>query len=126
MSDADGDRRPLTTDERRLVQWMLEQSGPGGLEFLRQLELACVSSWHCPCGCASINLIVDGQPPPSGNVHPLADFVFGEGDGVSGIFVFERGGVLAGVEVYGLAGDAPKSLPPPTSLRPFGPSADAR
>jgi hypothetical protein len=45
--------------------------------------------------------------------------VFGSGDELSGIFVFEQSGVLAGLEVYGLAGDAPKTLPGPDSLRPF-------
>jgi hypothetical protein len=37
----------------------------------------------------------------------------------SGIFVFEKDGMLAGLEVYGLAGDAPKSLPVSESLRRF-------
>jgi len=32
---------------------------------------------------------------------------------------FEKSGVLAGLEVYGLAGEAPKTLPLPESLKPF-------
>lgn len=51
--------------------------------------------------------------------RPIADFVFGSGDELSGIFVFEQSGVLAGLEVYGLAGDAPRTLPSPELLRPF-------
>jgi hypothetical protein len=47
----------------------------------------------------------------------LADFVFGTDDDLSGIFVFEKSGVLAGLEVYGLAGDAPKTLPLSDSLK---------
>ncbi len=57
------------------------------------------------------------QLPPG--VHPIADFVFGEGDSLSGIFVYEKDGILSGLEVYGSAGDAPKSLPRPEELRPF-------
>jgi hypothetical protein len=49
----------------------------------------------------------------------LADFVFGIDNDLSGIFVFEKGGLLAGLEVYGLAGDAPKKLPLSISLKPF-------
>jgi hypothetical protein len=49
----------------------------------------------------------------------LGDFLFGAEDQTSGVFVFEKGSVLAGVEVYGFAGDAPKSLPAPEALRPY-------
>jgi hypothetical protein len=56
-------------------------------------------------------------------MHLIADFMFGSDEDLSGIFVFERNGILAGVEVYGLAGDAPKSLPSPESLRPFNTTA---
>jgi hypothetical protein len=37
----------------------------------------------------------------------------------SGIFISSSGGILAGVEVYGLVGDAPKELPEPEALRVF-------
>ena len=37
----------------------------------------------------------------------------------SGIFVYEQNGALAGLEVYGLTGEAPKVLPSPESLRPI-------
>jgi hypothetical protein len=41
-------------------------------------------------------------------MHILADFIFGTDEELSGIFVWEQSGVLAGLEVYGLAGDAPR------------------
>ncbi len=111
--------RPLTSAEEQLVRWMLEHGKPEARAFLSQLERAQVTDWHCPCGCASINFSVQGDPKPSGGLHPLADFVFGSDEDLSGIFVFEQSGVLAGLEVYGLAGDAPKTLPSSDSLRPF-------
>src|ERR1700685_3456860 len=104
--------RQLTTHEEQLISWMLEHGNPEALAFLPQLEKAQVTPNRCQCGCASIDLSIDGFPEPSGGMHILSDFVFGAGDGLSGIFVFEKNGVLAGLEVYGLAGDAPKSLPP--------------
>lgn len=113
--------RELTDHERRLVQWMLEHCGPEAAAFLPQLDQAQVTPWKCECGCASINFEVPGQPEEaSPGVHPIADYVFGEGDRLSGIFVFEKDGFLSGLEVYGLAGNAPKSLPLPDKLRPFG------
>jgi hypothetical protein len=86
--------------------------------FLSQLERARVAS-RCPCGCASVDFHVEGQPAPSGSLNILGDFVFGEESDLAGAFVFECNGVLAGLEVYGLAGDAPKDLPLSSALRPF-------
>jgi hypothetical protein len=111
--------RRLTPAEDQLVRCMLANGSLEARTFLPQLDNARVTPYRCPCGCASINLSIDGFPEPSGGLHILADFVFGTDNDLSGIFVFERDSVLAGLEVYGLAGDAPKTLPSPGSLRPF-------
>jgi hypothetical protein len=116
--------RPLTSAEEQLVRWMLEHGKPGAQAFLPQLEMAQVTDWRCPCGCASINFSVEGfielsDRLPSIADFAVADFIFGSEQDLSGIFIFQKGGVLAGLEVYGLAGDAPKSLPLSDSLRPF-------
>ena len=115
--------RQLTSEEHALVHWMLELGKPEAASFLPQLEQALVTSWQCRCGCASFNFFVPGHPEPTGGMKPLADFVFGSTNDLSGIFVYEQAGVLSGLEVYGLAGDAPKALPSIESLRPF---ADAK
>jgi hypothetical protein len=112
------DRR-LTPEEADLIRWMLEHGNPEAKAFLPQLEKANATPWRCPCGCASVNLSIDGQPEPSGSLHILADFVFGTDADLSGVFVFEKSGILAGLEVYGLATEAPKTLPLPEALRPF-------
>jgi hypothetical protein len=114
-----GPNRELTSEERRLVGWMLEHGGPDAEKFIPQLERAQVLPTRCPCGCASIDFSMDGRPQPGGGLRAVADFVFDSGDEMSGVFVFEQSGVLAGLEVYGLGGDAPKTLPHPDSLRPF-------
>lgn len=111
--------RQLTDHERRLVRWMLEHGSREASAFLSQLDEAEVTPWRCDCGCASINFQIRGRPKAPPGVHPIADFVFGEGDALSGIFVYEKDGILSGLEVYGLASDAPKSLPQPEELRPF-------
>jgi hypothetical protein len=111
--------RPLTDEERMLTRWILEHGAPEALAFLSQLDAAEVTPWKCPCGCASINFQVKGRPIAPPGVHILGDFVFGDPDHVSGVFVFESKGTLSGLEVYGLAGAAPKVLPSPDVLRPF-------
>ncbi|MBS0263920.1 MAG: hypothetical protein JSS02_18420 [Planctomycetes bacterium] len=117
--------RSMTAAEYRLVRWMLEHGHPEAATLLPQLELAEVTPWRCPCGCASINFQIRGMPEAPPGVHPIADFVFGQEDADSGIFVYENGGILSGLEVYGLSGAAPASLPEPDMLRPLSKLHDA-
>ena len=112
------DEHPLTEAEYRVARWMLEHGGPDAGAYLPQLELARVVS-RCPCGCASVDFEIAGYPRPSGGMHVLGDFLCGGESDLIGVFIFECGGVLAGVEVYGLAGDAPATLPEPKALRLF-------
>ena len=118
--------RPLTENEYRLARWMLEHGSEKAREFLPQLESAEVTPWRCPCGCASINFHIKGSPTPvPPGIAPICDFLFGASENLSGIFLFSQQGVLSGLEVYGLAGDAPKVLPEPQALRPWENAAPA-
>ena len=112
------ENRALTSDERLLVQWMLEHGELGAELFLPQIDQACIVS-RCPCGCASVDFEVDGLPQPNGGLHILSDYLLNRDEELAGVFIFERGGVLAGIEVYGLSGDAPSTLPRPEDLSPF-------
>jgi hypothetical protein len=100
---------------------MLEHGEPKAREFLEQLAAAEVTPWRCPCGCGSINFQIKGRGPAPPGVHILGDFVFGPDSEPAGIFIFESAGLLSGIEVYGLAGDAPRELPREDALRPFAP-----
>jgi hypothetical protein len=111
--------RPLTDEERTLLRWMLEHSGPEAAAFLPQLEHAEATLWKCPCGCASFDLKILGYPEPPRGARTIAEFVFGEGETFCGIFVFEDGGTLKGVDAYALGGKSPNVLPRPEELRPF-------
>jgi hypothetical protein len=115
--------RPLTDEELRLAQWMLENGNPDARGYISQLVGAEATTWRCPCGCASFNFKVSGMPEARPGVHILADFVFGAETELAGAFIFESEGILSGLEVYGLAGDAPAVLPTPDSLRPWGDAA---
>ena len=90
---------------------MLEHGSSEARHFLPQFERARVTPWRCPCGCASFNFSVEGQPTPAGDMHLLADFLFGGETDLSCISVYEQGGVLSGLEVYGLAGDEAEFSP---------------
>lgn len=115
--------RPLTEAEFELARFMLESGNAEGRVFLAQLALVEVTPWRCPCGCTSINFQVRGRPLAPPGVHILGDFVFGTQDDLAGAFIFESGGLLGGIEVYGPAGEAPAQLPSPGVLRPL-PSAE--
>ena len=98
---------------------MLKHGSAEAQSYLAQLDKASATLWRCPCGCASFNLKVEGLPEAPPGVHVLGDFLFGTGDDLSGAFIYSCEGVLSGLEVYGLAGDAPHELPRPEDLRPF-------
>ena len=108
--------RALTTEEHLLARWMLEHGVPEASSFLPQLEHVRVAS-QCLCGCASIDFALVGFPVPTGRLHVLGDFLFGSKATLSGALIFEKGGLLAGLEVYGLTGAAPSVLPLPFALR---------
>jgi hypothetical protein len=97
---------------------MLEHGNAEAAAYLEQLSMARVVS-GCDCGCASINFEIDGRPKPVGGLRILGDYLFGDDPSLCGAFVFEIDGVLAGLEVYGLAVPAPSILPTPEELRPL-------
>lgn len=105
--------RPLSAHETTLVSWMLEHGIAAAAEFPPQLAEARVVS-RCYCGCASVDFAVNGVVPPSGNaIGILADFEYRTAEGhLNGAFVFERTGLLAGLEVWSIDGlSTPTSLP---------------
>jgi len=112
--------RPLSGQETSLVRWMLEHGAPEAAKFLPQLPDARVAS-RCPCGCDSVNFSVAGVSPPPGVLGILGDFQFRTPEGhLCGAFVFERAGVLAGLEVWSIDGlTVPSTLPAIDKLEPL-------
>jgi hypothetical protein len=116
--------RPLSASEMSLARWMLQHGKPEARAFLEQLSAAEVTPQRCPCGCGSINFQIKGREPAPLGVHILGDFVFGPNGEPSGIFIFSSAGLLSGIEVYGLAGKAPRELPRENALRPYALGGD--
>jgi hypothetical protein len=118
MSEPIRVNRPLTSEEYELTRWILEHGTLEANGFLEQLDSARVIAL-CPCGCASIDFEIEelGEAPPG--VHILGDFIFGDKRSPCGIFVYESGGILSGLEVYCYGMDSPKTLPRPKDLRTY-------
>ena len=119
--------RGLTAQETSLVAWLLEHGNPDFVDFLPDLSEARVIS-RCPCGCASVDFAIGAAVPPVGaGLHVLSDYQWQAADGsLFGVFVFERGGQQAGLEVWSIDGQiAASSLPEIDQLRPlvFAPTA---
>ncbi len=115
------DDRPLTVEEVALVRWMLQNGYAAAAEFLSQLSQARVVS-RCYCGCASLDFSVGGvAPPPGDGIGILADFEYCTSEGyLCGAFVFERAGLLAGLEVWSQDGlSTPSVLPLLSQLQPL-------
>ena len=84
------DVRPLTGEERLLIQFMLEHPHSHfGHNFLPQVDHTSVVS-RCPCGCASIDLAVDDVVPERRTgMNVLGNFEWrGSNDEYMGAFVF--------------------------------------
>lgn len=113
--------RSLTPREREVGIWLISHGTASDEEkakFLAQLSKASVIG-KCECGCASIDLAIEGHPIPKGGLRILGDFVRGENQ--DGIFVFEKEGILAGIEIFQIASDVPCSeLPAPTEIHDYG------
>jgi hypothetical protein len=112
--------RPLSQHEYALARWMLEHGqASDAAGYLSQLDRARVTS-RCPCGCASIDFTIAGEPEPSGGMRLLGDFLYGDEDRPFGIFIFHRNGVLGGIEISSYSeSECPRTLPDIASLRPF-------
>jgi len=112
--------RELTQRERELICWMLEHGqSQHAAEYVKQVDRSSVVS-RCPCGCASIDLAVDGiAPRPGEALDVLGDFMWsGPGGEAMGAFVFAKSDRLAGLEVYSADGlRTPDWLPQPSELR---------
>jgi hypothetical protein len=101
---------------------MLEHGTASAAQCLPQLAKARVVS-RCNCGCASIDLAIDGVVPTLGlPISVLADFEYRTSEShLCGAFVFERAGLLAGLEVWSVDGlSTPSMLPETSQLHPLG------
>jgi hypothetical protein len=107
--------RPLTRQERALLQWLLEHGQPSAAAHVREIDGLRVVA-RCGCGCASIDFV-----DFSAALEILADYKWQDEAGhLFGAFAFAKEGHLAGLEVWSVDGEAtPTTLPDPSVLEPL-------
>jgi hypothetical protein len=114
------ENRILTAEEYTLIRWLLEHGEPRASMFVVQLSDVRVSG-RCTCGCASIDLAVGGNRAPADvGMDILSDYCWRDGEHhLFGAFVFARGGLLAGLDLWSIDGQATATrLPNPSELKP--------
>lgn len=105
------DARPLSANEGALVDALLTPDFPG-VEALRDQAKSLLARSGCSCGCGTIDLLPQGDPPHSAAVNPAPSEGLirnADGDEVNGLLLFIRHGLLASLEVYSF--DDPLPLP---------------
>src|SRR5436853_5993416 len=90
--------RPLSAQEATLVRWLLDHGTRSAKAYLSQVDSVRVIS-RCGCGCASIDFVTE----PKG-MEVLSDYQWEDQTGLFAVFIFARGGVLAGLDVYSVDG----------------------
>jgi hypothetical protein len=115
------ERRPLTGEERKLLEWLLANGTPEARPYLSQVADVNVVG-KCTCGCPTIDLArgesAQRKTAPS---TILADFVGKSPEGVEvGVIVHAREGEISELEVYAIPNwEGPFSLPFVESLKQF-------
>jgi hypothetical protein len=107
------DVRPLTPDERRLLEWLLNHGTAEAEKYLEQLPGARVVS-RCSCGCPTIAPAVgDRAAKASSPSTILAEGLAVSPEGVHvGIIVHGREGLISELEIYPIGEETePFSLP---------------
>ena len=115
------ERRPLTREERTLLEWLMRNGGPDAQRYVSQIPDISVVG-RCTCGCPSIDLAVAGnvqrKTAPS---CLLADFEGMTPEGISvGVILHSREGEISELEIYAIPDvKGPFSLPTIESLKTY-------
>lgn len=118
MSGSIRDERPLTNQERALLEWLIQNGTGNSTELMAQLAEARVVS-RCGCGCPTIDLAIGTRVEPTRGGSDIVADAFGkspEGYAV-GVILHLREGLLSELEVYANGNVGPFSTPNPASLK---------
>jgi hypothetical protein len=113
--------RPLSLEERRLIEWLLAHGIEGAQDYVSQLDQLSVVA-HCGCGCPTIDLGFGGAKQRTiGPSHILADFVGITPEHVKVcIILHTREGKLSELEIFSIdETEEPFHLPAIETLKPF-------
>jgi hypothetical protein len=110
------EQRPLTTDERQLLEWLIAHGFPTAAKYESQLTQVVVVS-RCTCGCPTVDFAVAGKQT-FGASEIIAEAEGKSPEGVAvGVIVHAREGQLSELEIYSIEPHAaPFGLPRPDAL----------
>jgi hypothetical protein len=115
------ERRPLTAEELKLLEWLLANGTPDAKPYISRIADVNVVG-KCTCGCPTIDLAsADHKQRKTGPSTILADFVGKSPEGIEvGVIVHAREGEISELEVYAIPDwKGPFSLPSVESLKQF-------
>ena len=97
------ERRRLTEEERKLLEWLLTNGSPDAKPYLSQIPNVNVIG-KCTCGCPTIDLALgDREQRKTAPSIILADFLGTSPEGVEvGVIVHAREGEISELEVYAI------------------------
>jgi hypothetical protein len=95
--------RPLTQDERDLVQWLLEHGDSEHKNLISQIDNLTVVR-TCSCGCPTVNFALNGKPVPPKGERIISDLLATVDGKDVGVLLFQNEGRLSCLEVYSCAG----------------------
>jgi len=113
------ERRPLTQEERKLLEWLLANGSPDAKPYLSQIASVNVVG-RCTCGCPTIDLALgDREQRKTAPSIILADSVGKTPEGIEvGVIVHAREGEISELEVYAMPDwKGPFNLPSVESLK---------
>ena len=94
--------RPLTPEERAILDVLLSREFPGRAELAAQAESVRTGGSSCSCGCPSFSLIADRTLAPAPVTQRMVSDAHGPdpNGNVVGVLLFVDSGYLSNVEVY--------------------------
>lgn len=112
--------RPLSTNERSILERILQFDFPGAGALRHQLA-AVRATIGCECGCATIDLVVDQTAAvPATDAPGLLPVTGTTEDGLGGVIAFTRDGWLSCLEIYSVGDDPIAEFPPINAMRFVG------
>jgi len=105
--------RPLSSEERALVEFLLSAEFPGRDQLNSQLGFAEVVG-TCECGCGTVNLAVTGPAARAVCREPIP--VEAHGTGIQ-VLLFVRGGLVCSLEIVDFEDKRPLPYPRPRDLK---------
>jgi len=105
--------RPLSLDERALMDFLLSAEFPGRDELKSQLEVAQAVG-ICECGCGTVDFAVNDSVARAVCREPIPVEAYGP---AIEVLLFVRDGILSSLEIVDYEDKRPLPYPQPTDLK---------